>query len=585
MARGGQLVYHMVNKYIYVNKVINLKIWPIKLLSAAPGCLLISLALSASIVSAARAHGSELKDIGSNLTVRTAYGAVAGELAGGVRVFRGIPFAAPPVGTLRFRAPEPPAPWSGVRPARAFGPPCAQDGSPTEDCLYLNIWTPARATAGARPRPVMVWIHGGALTSGSSSFPLYNGARLAKRGDLLVVSIDYRLGLLGFLDLTALGGPKFAGSANAGILDQIAALRWIHHNIAAFGGDPANVTIFGQSAGGSSVYALLGAPAARGLFAKAIMESGAPVEFITRRAAEDFARLVLKRAGVATVAQLQSMPVQRLLDIQSAAYHGQSACMSYDDVVFREPPLTAIANGTGGGVPLMVGTTLDELGRGGPIAGVAVAPNMTFYDPLIGMSADELRERLDITLPRATTGRIMASYLKRYPAFPEAVARLRGDIIYRLPSIRIAEVNSRAQPTYMYLFALRTPVSPAHGDKIDVSLHMAELPFVFDTPSLIYVGTHAQQEHLIDEVQSAWIRFAETGDPNTTGHPYWPKYDVRKRATMRFDIPESTVVDDPEAADRLAWARVSFHDLTSIDAQEWFLNDLQSVRQDHARRN
>jgi hypothetical protein len=190
VARGGQLVYHMVNKYIYVNKVINLKIWPIKLLSAAPGCLLISLALSASIVSAARAHGSELKDIGSNLTVRTAYGAVAGELAGGVRVFRGIPFAAPPVGTLRFRAPEPPAPWSGVRPARAFGPPCAQDGSPTEDCLYLNIWTPARATAGARPRPVMVWIHGGALTSGSSSFPLYNGARLAKRGDLLVVSID-----------------------------------------------------------------------------------------------------------------------------------------------------------------------------------------------------------------------------------------------------------------------------------------------------------------------------------------------------------------------------------------------------------
>jgi len=216
--------------------------------------------------------------------VEIASGRIEGTHEDGVLVFRGIPYARPPQGALRLRAPLPPAPWPGVRDAKAFGAAAPQTpgrlaallGSPTEtyleDCLYLNVWTPG---TGAARRPVLVWLHGGAFSTGSGSQPIYRGARLAQRGDAVVVTVNYRLGALGYLHLPALGRDAEEASANFGLLDQLEALAWVRENIAAFGGDPANVTLFGESAGAMSVGTLLGTPRARGLFSRAILQSGA----------------------------------------------------------------------------------------------------------------------------------------------------------------------------------------------------------------------------------------------------------------------------------------------------------------------
>ncbi len=305
-------------------------------------------------------------------------GRIAGSSENGVLVFRGIPYARAPQGPLRLRAPQPPEPWPGVRDARAFGASAPQSpgrlaallGSPTEsfaeDCLYLNVWTPG---VDAARRPVLIWLHGGGFTTGSGSQPIYDGARLARRGDVVVVTVNYRLGALGYLQLPALEREAQAASANPGLLDQIAALRWVQENIAAFGGDPANTTLFGESAGAMSVGTLLGTPRAKGLFGRAILQSGAASNVYDREDAQRVAETFMKELGLAAddLAGLRAQPLAAVLAAQDRAAQqllGVVRQLPFQPVVdgdvLPRRPLEAIAGGLARDVSLLIGTNLEE---------------------------------------------------------------------------------------------------------------------------------------------------------------------------------------------------------------------------------
>src|SRR5437763_5992437 len=304
--------------------------------------------------------------------VETTAGSVEGLVEDGLQVFRGIPYAQPPLGELRLRGPIAVEPWTGVRPAHTFGcwapqaPPVTtlsgeMPGAQAEDCLALNVWTPS--TDGARP--VMVWIHGGGFVNGSGASSLYGGSRLAARGDVVVVTVNYRLGVLGFLAHRDLADEACGGAAgNWGLLDQVAALRWVRENIAAFGGDPGNVTIFGESAGGMSVADLLVMPSARGLFRRAIVQSGPPNATTIERAEEVTAKLVAE-LGVASPAALRDVPTQAILDAQAVVVAERRAAglplvPGVDGVSIPTPPMQALADGAATGVDVMIGTNRDE---------------------------------------------------------------------------------------------------------------------------------------------------------------------------------------------------------------------------------
>ena len=302
-----------------------------------------------------------------------AQGVLEGESLGEVLAFRGIPYAAAPVGNLRFQPPQPPKAWTGVKSALDMGPSCPQliDDDPTEnndqvmaeDCLSLNVWTPR---LDANKRPVMVWIHGGAFVVGSSRNTYYDGAHLAARGDVVVVSLNYRLGAWGFLSLEGFGG-RYASSANIGLQDQVAALQWVRSNIAKFGGDPEKVTIFGESAGASSVGALLSMPVAKGLFARAILESGVPSKrpVEARERSARLAREFLKQAGVSTPDALSTKSMRDLLDTEQHIFNEHSELGTFvpwvDGTVLKEQPFAVVASGRGNRVPIMIGTTAEEM--------------------------------------------------------------------------------------------------------------------------------------------------------------------------------------------------------------------------------
>ena len=290
--------------------------------------------------------------------VKTTAGAVRGARDGGIEIFKGIPYAAPPVGPLRFRRPAPAAPWDGVRDALEFGPSCPQpperpegwapEPSLSEDCLYLNVWTPG--TGEGERRPVMVWMHGGGYSIGSGSWPVYDGTALARRGDTVVVTLNHRLGILGYLHLKELAGPEFASSGNAGMLDLVAALEWVRDNIAAFGGDPGKVTIFGESGGGAKVSTLIAMPAARGLFHRAAIQSGPGLRVKPPEQAAELARTIAGEicGGAFDLQKMQAAPVERLREAQGKL--GRSAVFAFSPVldpeVIPEHPGDAIRNGT-----------------------------------------------------------------------------------------------------------------------------------------------------------------------------------------------------------------------------------------------
>jgi para-nitrobenzyl esterase len=492
--------------------------------------------------------------------VETRHGKVSGERLESHDRFRGIPYAAPPVGELRFRAPRAPAPWTGVREALEFGRsapqspsflPGMESGPQSEDCLYLNVYTPR---ADGASRPVLFWIHGGGFTGGSGGQALYDGGRLAARGDVVVVTINYRLGALGYTNLAGL-------DANLGQQDQIAALRFTRENIAAFGGDPAQVTIFGESAGGMAVSTLLAMPAARGLFRGAIAQSGAAHHVHSRGSAERIAHSLLGELGLGAseIEKLRDVPVPALLAAQANVL-GESARLggllafapALDADTLPRHPLEAVRDGSARDVALLVGANRDEtkLFRMGmatnselDLAGLA----KRVRGSLRAHGADESHaERLIEAYRSARTGRASTE-----PG--ELLDALDSDRTFRVPAIRLAEAQSTQQPrTYQYFF---TWSSPARRGTLG-ACHALELPFVFgtlDAPTMDrFAGKGPEAEALSARMMDAWIAFARNREPGHSEIPAWPAYDAAKRATLVFDRA-CELAHAPLDAERAAW--------------------------------
>ena len=493
--------------------------------------------------------------------VATRSGKIEGLERHGVHVFRGIPYAAPPVGPLRWQAPRREEPWAGTRAATSFSAQSAQTefaltkmmgGSQpaySEDSLYLNVWTPACDDAR---RPVMVWIHGGAYIWGAGDTPWYDGTKFAVHGDVVVVTINYRLGPFGFLHLDDLYDGAFPGSGNAGILDQIAALAWVRECISAFGGDPARVTIFGESAGASSVGTLLGAPGARGLFTSAIPQSGAASWVSTAERATRMATPIIENLGVragdvdallavTTDDVLRAIPAWREDGVDALPFQPV-----VDGIVLREPPLAAIAAGNAEGVRVLTGTNLTEMTL------------FTIADPGMATLDDAgIVARLRPVFGEAGDA-VFADYRARRPAVSpqELWQELATDGVFRIPAIRLLEAQQAHAPVWSYLFSYESPV---FGGVLRSS-HALEIPFVFDNldrgGAEMLTGDGPELPGIADAMHRAWIAFARTGDPQHGGLPEWPRYDLERRATMRFDTV-CEVVDDPARDDRLAFEGVN----------------------------
>lgn len=489
-----------------------------------------------------------------NPIVETTAGKVQGYDRGDCLYFGGIPYAAPVDGAARFRPPQPREPWSDVRPAVYPGPMVPQnltrfdpflgpDPQPqAEDCLSLNVWTPS--VEGRRP--VYVWIHGGAYVSGSGSFPLYDGGATAARGDIVVVGINYRLGERGYLSLGHID-PSYESSGNNGLLDQIAALAWVRDNIAAFGGDPGQVTVGGQSAGAGSTTALMMAPAARGLFQRAIIMSISRMGFRDPELAEDMTATFMKFAGASSIGELEAMSVQRLLDAQRQTMRSRPPWLPvglqprFGDSVLPKDVLPAAQDGEMADIPIMIGTTSDEWN-----------PFAFFMDPAQIPQNDSSVERMldDIV----GDGRaMMALYREVHGPLGarDLFNAVIGDWRWWAPNLRLVEALFARQPVYHYEFAWR---SPTHDGLLGAG-HCVELPFCFRnlrTPSTPYLIGDAPPEALADSMNDAWIAFIRSGNPSTAALGDWPAYDTDARPTMIFDA-DSRLEHDRNAALRRHW--------------------------------
>lgn len=493
--------------------------------------------------------------------VETKEGTLQGVAHGNIVAFRGIPYAQPPIGDLRFRPPRPAEPWTGVRDCDTFGfvapqpqgQAMAGQGTPeeqSEDCLHLNVWTPACDDGS---RPVMVWIHGGAFVTGSGSGAFYRGGQLAERGDVVVVTLNYRLGALGFLAHPDLHDEESGAAGNWGLLDQVAALQWVQANITSFGGDPTNVTIFGESAGSMSVSCLVGSPLTQGLFRRAIAQSGGP-NAVPKDAAARAATRLCELAGVDGVAALRDVDVATLLAAQlqlsaEAAETGAGMALapSIDGGLLPEHPLTAIREGVAAGKELLVGTNLHEMK-------LWTIGNRR----LTGGDEDFIVRRLE-----KTVGDHAADALAAYKAARadrgddvtpiELWTAVESDRVFRVPSLRMCEAAAaNGDAVYDYLF---TWESPALGGFLG-SCHALEIPFVFGTlttPGVEkFAGEGPEALALSEKMQDAWIAFARTGDPSTEALGSWPRYDASRRATMLLGA-ETVVADAPYEPERAYW--------------------------------
>ncbi|MFJ1581505.1 carboxylesterase/lipase family protein [Streptomyces sp. NPDC088182] len=477
---------------------------------------------------------------GEQPVVRTEYGRVRGRIERGVAVFRGVPYAAAPVGPYRFRPPAAPAPWDGVRDASAFGPTAPKppyappldrllpDPSvPGDDCLNLNVWTPDPGGAGL---PVMVWIHGGSLRNGSSAVPTYDGAAFARDG-VVLVSLNYRLGIEGF-------GVFPDAPANLGLRDQLAALAWVRRNVAAFGGDPELVTVFGESAGAFSVAGILASPLSAGLLRRAVLQSGVPSAVTPARGRRTTRRIARRLRVPATAAALAGVDRDRLLRAQRQVTAGgplgggASFDLVVDGGVLPRDPAAALAAGQGAEIGLLMGTTSEEyrlwfipsgaLDRIGPVT-------------------------LRLAMARfGVRGRTAAVYRANRPdASPgELLGALATDRLLRIPLTRLADARRNAPAaTYFYEFAWPSPVQRLGA------CHALEIGFVFDTlrepATRSLTGTGAPQS-LADTMHADWVRFAATGDPG------WPAWDA-SRPVMTYGRGAPEVVHAPRDDERRAW--------------------------------
>ncbi|MDT0310049.1 carboxylesterase/lipase family protein [Streptomyces sp. DSM 44917] len=493
----------------------------------------------------------------------TAEGVVRGRWWRGLRAWRGIPYAAPPTGALRFRAPEPVTPWAGVREAAAFGPAAPQRRvrRAAEDCLTLNVLAPA--AEAARPRPVLVFVHGGGYTGGSSAQPLYGGERLVREGDLVYVSINYRLGALGYFDFREFSTPGAPFEDNPGLRDQLAALEWVRRNIAAFGGDPDRVTLAGQSAGGNAVTTLMCVPRARGLFHRALAQSPpAASAYGVERAqgwARQFLRILGRDLGDEAVARCEPTAAARALREAPAGALVAAAHELTTRNVDAEPgsratapvfgtgllpahPLDAFAAGATHPVPLLIGTTAAE-GRLFPLVFDVIPTSRARIEGMFAATGADVRDRI----------------LAAYPGWPgrRAAVELGGDVVFWEPALRCAEGHARHSPVFVYRYDFAPRLLRLAGLG---ATHGTELLAVFgaaDTPAgraATALGGRAALRAVTRDVQRHWSAFAREGHPG----PEWPAYAPPARNVLVIDA-RPRLAHDPGASRRAAWGDYEHH--------------------------
>jgi para-nitrobenzyl esterase len=469
--------------------------------------------------------------------VKTASGMVEGKADGPVQAFLGIPYAAQPVGDLRWKPPASAAKWGGVRKAAEFGAHCMQgkvfgdmnfrDSGGSEDCLFLNVWVPAKPSAAKLP--VMVWIYGGGFAAGSTSEPRQDGTHLAQQG-VVVVSMNYRLGIFGFLVLPELAKESGRNAAgNYGLLDQVAALRWVHDNIAAFGGDPGNVTIFGESAGSFSVSAQMASPMANGLFEKAIGESGAAffsegLSFEPRSVRDEQDVKALKsKLGVSTLAELRAVPAQKLLDAFSPPQtQGFDFGPDVDGYFLPESVSAIFGAGKQNDVPLLAGWNHDE----GSFE-IASSPEKHTANSLKATAQKEFGEKA-------------TEFLQLYPSDSDthtlrSVEDFAGDRFIAFSTWEWMESQAKMgkQPIYRYRFDLGPPADPK-GPEMG-AYHSAEIEYVFgQLDSKAGIAWRAEDRELSEEMQKYWTNFARSGDPNGPGLAKWPAYSAKDGWPVMF---------------------------------------------------
>lgn len=499
-----------------------------------------------------------------NIIVTTKSGSLEGTIEDGICVFRGIPYAAPPVGKLRWHPPQPVRPWDGTRQAKEYGPISPQNEMPgtevvrntdlvqeqDEDCLYLNIWT--RGTDNKK-RPVMVWLHGGAFIIGSGSDAMYRNHNIVKRGNVVLVTINYRLGAFGFMNLREITNGKIPSTGCEGLLDQVAALEWVIDNIEEFGGDPENVTVFGESAGGMSIGSLMGMPAARGKFSKAILESGAANTLISIEEGIDSASEFIKISGISQKAtdSFYALSFKEILDIQQRLgvfmqqRDGRITPFQpvVDGIVMPELPIDAIKKGSASDIKTLAGTNLEEFKL------------FSVMDPTLkALDEKGMTQRLEGLIPPEQVTNVVEAYRKGRENRGESISAgdvltaIQTDLMFRISCLNLVEAQCRNnQPAYNYLFTWKSTVL----DGVLGACHTLEIGFVFGNYDASFCGTGPDADALSMKMQDAWFAFARTGNPGCESLGNWEPY-CDTRTTMMLD-KECGLEDAPYEEERAVW--------------------------------
>jgi para-nitrobenzyl esterase len=496
----------------------------------------------------------------TDIIAETTAGKIRGITNNSIYIFKGVPYGGPTGGRNRFQPPTQPQPWTGVRDALQYGNKSPQPGGASrlrsiiastsqepesEDCLFLNVWTPALNDGGKRP--VLFWCHGGAFTMGSGS---YDGTNLAQRGDAVIVTVNHRLGPLAYCYLGELLGEEYQSSGNVGMLDLVAALAWVHNNIEAFGGDPGNVTIFGESGGGVKVSVLLAMPAAAGLFHRAIVQSGPGVRLTPREKAATQAEKLLEALKISPkdAEKLTTIPLAEIFaanaTLNKNPLRGWSPVV--DGQTLPHHPFDPVAPAISAHIPLIIGTNKDE----------ATLFQVVADEDLSTLNEAGLHARVQ-PLAGDATPTLIAAYRHAYPqaTMGDLLSSITTDQWMRMLSITQAERKAAqgAAPSFMYLFSWETPILDG---KLKAT-HSLDVPFVFDNVARAetLTGTAPDRFPLAATMSEAWLAFAHNGVPAAPGLASWPAYTPENRATMIFDN-ESRIEDDPGSEPRKAWSSI-----------------------------